>query len=150
MSFLKPVFIPSSFSHYIPRAGPSRLPAFPRSQPLPLRHASTGVDFDPTSDESNSVDASLQKSEIREDADEYDFDNERGPADREDDSSSAGFGGFAAARARRDGKPGREERVKPDQPGYNSWLRTVGALYKEPPANGPNWLGKEIVRDWQE
>ena len=46
-------------------------------------------------------------------------------------------GGFGAGR--------NDGRVRPDAPGYENWLKSVGAVYREPPSNGPNWLGKEVV-----
>lgn len=30
--------------------------------------------------------------------------------------------------------------------GYDSWLKSVGIKYRDPPNNGPNWLGGEVVR----
>lgn len=116
------------------RPGPSRLAASRmRACPSCRRATSTSVDSEPITPGSNEAEAALlggtPSSALS--VEEAATDELAG------EGRSRGFGG-----ARNDD---RNARAKPDAPGYQNWLKSVATMYREPPANGPNWLGKEIV-----
>jgi len=122
----------SALLQCLSRPGPSRLA---RSLPCAScrRAASTNVESEPITPGSPQAETALLGSTpSASESTEQRATNEAAGENR----SRGGFGG-----SRNDG------RVRPDAPGYENWLKSVGAIYREPPSNGPNWLGREVVSD---
>ena len=121
------------------RPGPSRLAAS-RTRPCPScrRAASTSVDSEPITPGSPEAEAALLGGTLSSSAPSVE------QAATDEIAGQGRSRGFGAASGRNN-DDARNARVKPDAPGYQNWLKSVATLYREPPSNGPNWLGKEIV-----
>jgi hypothetical protein len=130
MSFKPSSASTSSLLQCLSRPGPSRLAARTRPCPSCLRSASTSTDSEPISPGSPEAEDALLSATPS---------SSSQSAKTLADGLSQGFGGLSNRGNDRGNK------IKPDAPGYENWLKSVGTLYREPPSNGPNWLGKDIV-----